>query len=95
MRDEGIHHSELARSGIAFAVRSMQIEFEGAAHIDDLLTVTTEVAAISGARLSLTQVIARDGTVLTRADVMVAAIKTGGGAARLPKGLLARFSPQG
>jgi acyl-CoA thioester hydrolase len=36
LRDLGIHHSELAEQGIAFAVRSMQIEFEGAAHIDDL-----------------------------------------------------------
>ena len=84
LRDEGIHHSELAGQGIAFAVRSMIIEFDDAAHIDDLLTVVTEVGAVSGARLTLDQTILRDGVVLTRARVIVVAIKTSGGPARMP-----------
>ena len=84
LRDEGIHHSELAAQGIAFAVRSMDIAFDGAAHIDDLLTVVTEVAAISGARLTLAQTILRGDTVLTRASVVVVAIRTSGGPARMP-----------
>lgn len=91
LRDEGIHHSELAGQGLAFAVRAMDIAFDGAAHIDDLLTVTTEVAALSGARLTLTQAILRDDVVLTRATVVVVAIKTSGGAARMPKVILQRF----
>lgn len=91
LRDEGIHHSELAAQGIAFAVRSMEIAFDGAAYIDDLLEVTTEVDAISGARLTLRQAILRDGTVLTRATVMVVAIKTSGGPARMPKPIIERF----
>src|SRR5690606_8022497 len=33
LRDEGIHHSELAAQGLAFAVRSMDIAFDRAAHI--------------------------------------------------------------
>lgn len=94
LRDEGIHHSELAAQGIAFAVRSMEIQFDGAAHIDDLLTVTTEVAAITGARLTLTQAILRDQSVLTRASVVVVAIKTAGGAARMPRQILSRFAPK-
>ncbi|SEQ12803.1 (3S)-malyl-CoA thioesterase [Devosia sp. YR412] len=91
LRDEGIHHSELAGQGIAFAVRSMEISFDGAAHIDDLLTVTTEVAAITGARLTLNQVILRGEVVLTRATVIVVAIKTSGGPARMPKVIVERF----
>jgi acyl-CoA thioester hydrolase len=94
LRAAGIHHSELAAQGIAFAVRSMEIAFDGAAHIDDLLTVTTAVGAISGARLTLTQAILRDETVLTRATVVVVAIKTSGGAARMPREILARFAPR-
>ena len=31
LRAEGIHHSELAKDGVAFAVRSMEIEFPRAA----------------------------------------------------------------
>lgn len=92
LRDLGVHHSELAAQGIAFAVRNMDIHFDGAAHIDDLLVVTTEVAAITGARLTLTQAILRDQTVLTRANVVVVAIKTAGGAARMPREILARFA---
>ena len=94
LRDEGIHHHELAAEGIAFAVRAMEIAFDGAAHIDDLLTVTTAVETISGARLVLRQVILRGDTVLTRATVTVVAIKTAGGATRLPKMILERFTPQ-
>jgi acyl-CoA thioester hydrolase len=92
LRDQGIHHSELAEQGIAFAVRSMEIAFDGAAHIDDLLSVTTEVAAISGARLTLNQAIVRDQAVLTRATVVVVAIKTSGGPARMPKAILEKFA---
>jgi acyl-CoA thioester hydrolase len=93
LREAGIHHSELARTGIAFAVRSMDIQFDAAAHIDDLLSVRTAVAAIGGARLTLSQRILRDETVLTRANVTVVAIKTSGGPARMPAPILARFRP--
>lgn len=94
LRDEGIHHSELAAEGIAFAVRSMDIQFDGAAHIDDLLDVVTAVEAVTGARLTLRQTILRDDTVLTRATVMVVAIKTSGGPARLPKAVVERFATE-
>jgi acyl-CoA thioester hydrolase len=95
LRDEGIHHSELAGQGIAFAVRSMEIAFDGAAHIDDLLTIVTEVGAVSGARLTLDQTILRDGVVLTRAKVVVVAIKTAGGPARMPAAVRALAEKNG
>lgn len=93
LRAEGIHHSELQKEGIAFAVRRMEIDFAGAAHIDDLLTVETSVIAISGARLTLQQTIARGSVELARATVVVVAITTGGKAARMPKAILTRFAP--
>ena len=95
LRDEGIHHSELAAEGIAFAVRSMDIQFDGAAHIDDLLMVVTEMGAVSGARLTLDQTILRDGVVLTRAQVVVVAIKTSGGPARMPSAVRALAEKSG
>lgn len=85
LRDLGVHHAELAKDGVAFAVRGMEIQFDGAAHIDDLLEVVTTVEASTGARLTLTQTILRDGVVLTRANVVVVAINTAGGATRMPK----------
>lgn len=92
LRAHGIHHSELIADGIAFAVRSMNIEFERAAHIDDLLTVETSVAGIGGARLVLDQAIRRGEERIAAAHIVVAAIKIGGGATRLPKALRAAIS---
>ena len=85
LRDLGVHHAELAKDGLAFAVRGMEIQFDGAAHIDDLLEVVTTVEGTTGARLTLAQTILRDGVVLTRANVVVVAINTAGGATRMPK----------
>ena len=94
LRDLGIHHFELAKDGIAFAVRAINIQFLGAAHIDDLLSISTRVEAISGARLTLAQTIERDGVELTQAQVVVVAIKTQGGVARLPRHLLERLAAE-
>ncbi len=91
LRDEGVHHSELAKDGIAFAVRSMAVEFERAAHIDDMLSVETAVAEISGARLVLDQSVRRSAETIATARVVVAAVRNGR-AARLPKVLLAAFT---
>jgi acyl-CoA thioester hydrolase len=88
LRAHGVHHSELAKGGIAFAVRSMTIEFEAAAHIDDLLDVRTAVVAATGARLTLDQAIWRGETRLTAARVVVVAINGAGRAARLPQEIL-------
>jgi acyl-CoA thioester hydrolase len=90
LRAEGIHHSELASEGIAFAVRSMEIEFPRAAHIDDLLVVDTAVVEVSGARLTLDQSIERGDELVARAKVVVVAIKDGK-ATRLPKAVVAAF----
>jgi acyl-CoA thioester hydrolase len=89
LRANGVHHSELAREGVAFAVRSMAIEFEAAAHIDDLLTVTTRIVGATGARLTLKQAIWRDGARLVEAGLVIVAINAQGRAVRLPKRVLA------
>ncbi|WP_299972478.1 tol-pal system-associated acyl-CoA thioesterase [Devosia sp. 66-22] len=92
LRAEGIHHSELIGEGIAFAVRSMEIDFPRAAHIDDELVVDTAVLEISGARLTLDQSIERGDELIARAKVVVVAIRTDGRATRLPRSLVAAFS---
>lgn len=93
LRERGVHHSELVKDGIAFAVRTMNIDFRAAAHIDDLLEVATEVASLTAARLNLVQAIQRDGVEITRAEVQVVAIRTSGGVARMPRELLAVLKP--
>lgn len=92
LRGLGVHHSELAKIGVAFAVRRMQIDFVGAAHIDDLLEITTEVVSATAARLNLRQTLRRGEVLLTVAEVQVVAIKTAGGVARLPREMLAKLA---
>jgi acyl-CoA thioester hydrolase len=94
LRERGVHHSELVKDGIAFAVRSMRLEFERAAHIDDLLEIETRLVDLGGARLELTQEIRRGGTTLTRAEVTVVAIR-GGRAIRLPRDVAGRLTKGG
>ncbi|WP_338720772.1 tol-pal system-associated acyl-CoA thioesterase [Devosia sp. XK-2] len=93
LRDLDVHHSELAGQGLAFAVRAMTLDFQAAARIDDVLTVTTDVVEVTGARLVLDQTISREDRVVTKAQVTVVAIKMGGGATRLPAYLRARLRP--
>jgi acyl-CoA thioester hydrolase len=89
LRARGVHHFELAKQGIAFAVRSMSVEFEAAAHIDDLLTVVTRPLGATGARLSLLQSIYRDGERLLEAKLVIVAINAAGRPARLPPAIRA------
>lgn len=88
LRELGVHHSELAREGIAFAVRRMTIDFLRAAAIDDLLEVETVVAGSTGARMDLTQTIRRRAETIATANVTIVAIKAGR-AVRLPHVLIA------
>ena len=84
LRARGVHHFELAKEGIAFAVRSMSVEFEAAAHIDDILTVITQPLVATGARLSLAQSIYREDRRLLEAKRVIVAINAAGRPARLP-----------
>jgi acyl-CoA thioester hydrolase len=92
LRAVGIHHSELIKEGIAFAVRSMEIEFVRAAHIDDELVVDTSLVEMSGARFTLDQSIERGDELVARAKVVAVAIKTDGKPTRLPRALVAALS---
>jgi acyl-CoA thioester hydrolase len=92
LRALGIHHSELIEKGVAFAVRSMEVDFPRAAHIDDELVVDTAVLEITGARLTLDQSIERRDELIARARVVVAAITTAGKATRLPRGLMSALA---
>lgn len=89
LRAIGVHHAELAREGVAFAVRHMTIDFLLPARIDDLLTVETRVVAVSGARLVLAQSVRRGADRLVDAQVTVAAIRLDGRPTRLPAALRA------
>jgi acyl-CoA thioester hydrolase len=84
MRRRGFAHRDMAEtSGVAFAVRSLQIEYLAPAMMDDLLTVETSVAVARGASIGFRQRILRDDKALVTATALVAAIR-GGRPARIP-----------
>jgi acyl-CoA thioester hydrolase len=87
LRARGLTHQDLAAStGIAFAVRSMQIDFLGPAQIDDLLRVETRAAMARGASIEFRQRVVLGEKTLVVETVRVAAIKDGR-PARLPVSL--------
>lgn len=87
LRRRGFGHRDLAdSSGVAFAVRSLQIEYLAPAMMDDLLQVETSVAAPRGASIAFQQRILRGDQELVVATVLVAAIRDGR-PARIPADL--------
>ncbi|XKG99792.1 YbgC/FadM family acyl-CoA thioesterase [Pelagibacterium halotolerans] len=91
LRAHGIHHAELARDGLAFAVRHLEISYDRAAHIDDLLEVETRLLEMSGARFILAQIMRREGEIVCSAKVTAVLINAVGRPVRLPEALRARF----
>jgi acyl-CoA thioester hydrolase len=87
LRGRGFAHRDLAEtSGVAFAVRSLQIEFLAPALMDDLLRVETSVAKARGASIVFRQRILRGDSELVTAAVLAAAIRDGR-PARIPASL--------
>jgi acyl-CoA thioester hydrolase len=92
IRDLGIDQRELFDSGVplAFAVRSMQIEFLRPAVMDDQLTIETMPIEMKGASMLVRQRVLRGEDVLVEADVKVVCVG-GGKARRIPDGLRQRL----
>jgi acyl-CoA thioester hydrolase len=85
LRHLGIHHSELAKQGLAFAVSRMEIDFKKSTHIDDLLEISTKIIKLSAARIILEQKITCKEQEVALAKVTIAVINSKGRSTRLPK----------
>jgi acyl-CoA thioester hydrolase len=72
--------------GLAFVVRSLQIEFLKPARMDDVLAVETVPAEVKGASIILRQRVMRADETLVEARVRVACV-SGGRARPIPKPL--------
>lgn len=98
LRLAGVHHTELIEGKhgerIVWVVRRMEIDFRSPARIDDILTVETRTADISGARILMAQQLKRGEEVLVEAKVEAAIIGENGRPRRFPKEWIAAFMPQ-
>lgn len=85
VRTLGIDQARLkAEEGIVFAVRRVEANYLTPAKFDDVLTVETSIGEITGARITLSQVVYRGDERLFDAMVMLVALTDGGRPARLP-----------
>jgi acyl-CoA thioester hydrolase len=93
----GVHHTELADGArgekIVWVVRRMEIDFRSPARMDDVLTIETRTAEISGARIVMAQRIRRGADLLIEARVEAAIIGESGRPRRFPKEWVGRFMP--
>lgn len=82
--------------GVAFAVRSCNVEYLKPARLHEELTVVTTLLELRGASVALAQEVRRGEALLVRAEVRLACIDKGGGARRIPPAvaaILATLSP--
>jgi acyl-CoA thioester hydrolase len=97
LRLSGVHHTELADGTrgekIVWVVRRMEIDFRGPARMDDVLTIETRTAEISGARIVMAQRIRRGADLLIEARVEAAIIGENGRPRRFPREWIGRFMP--
>ncbi|MHC1547728.1 tol-pal system-associated acyl-CoA thioesterase [Phyllobacterium sp. K27] len=94
----GVHHTELAEGklgeNIVWIVRRMEIDFKSPARIDDVLSVETRTASISGARVSMHQTIRRGDELLISAVVEAAIVNNAGRPRRFPAEWVKLFDPR-
>ena len=73
--------------GLAFMVRSMEIDFKSPARMDDLVTISTRTQTAHGAKVVLEQDICRGEQLLVSAKVVIAVVNRNGRPRRQPEGL--------
>ncbi len=88
LRARGVYHKDLAKRGLGFVVRHMDVWYDKPAGIDDELIVETCVNSIRGARLELGQIVMRGSEILVRARVLVVVVSANGRPVRLPGDVL-------
>jgi acyl-CoA thioester hydrolase len=86
LRNAGIEQARLAREhGLAFAVRTCEVDFRRPARLDDLLEVRSQLLALRGASIEACQAIWREESRLVTLSLRVASVSVEDGRpARIP-----------
>lgn len=93
IRTLGVDQTRLrAQAGIVFAVRRVEADYLRPAVFDDLLTVTTDLVELGGARIVLDQAVMRQDVRLFTARVVLVCVGPDMGAARIPPEVRAALS---
>ena len=83
------------RTGLAFAVHKVSVDYRRPARLDDLLEIRSAVTAMTRVRVSMKQTIrdAESGTVFAALTIDVVCIDAEGRPARVPSELAAAMRP--
>lgn len=84
VRQLGNDQNAMREAGIVWVVRKIEAEFLATAKFEDELEVETTVSAISGARLTMDQLVRRGETEIFRARVTAVCMNGAGKPVRLP-----------
>ena len=87
LRDEGVSLTGLQERGFIFVVTRAEADYHGPARYGDLLKVTTELTAATGATITFTHSVKRDGEdkALVTGTVTLACVGADGKPTRLPE----------
>jgi len=93
VRSLGVDQAKLRETeGIVFAVRRVEADYLRPAKFDDILTVTTRLLALGGARIEVEQMVLRGEERLFEARVVLVCLSREGAAVRLPAELRGKLS---
>ena len=93
VRSLGVDQAKLRETeGIVFAVRRVEADYLRPAKFDDMLTVTTRLLGLGGARIEVEQTVMRGEEQLFAARVVLVCLSREGAAVRLPAGLREKLS---
>ncbi|SEH98812.1 tol-pal system-associated acyl-CoA thioesterase [Paracoccus alkenifer] len=93
LRSAGVDQTALLDRGLAFVVRRVEADYLRPARFDDALEVVTTLDRATGPRITVAQVVERDGTPLFRALVTVVCVDLAAmRPQRLPPDVLAALS---
>lgn len=81
-----------SENGVAFAVRTCNVDYLKPARLHEELVVTTAITELRGASLTLGQAVWRGEELLVRAEVKLACIDSKGRARRVPPPIAALFA---
>ncbi|WP_298389522.1 tol-pal system-associated acyl-CoA thioesterase [Ruegeria sp.] len=84
VRKLGNDQNAMRDAGIVWVVRRIEADYLSAARFDDELTIETDVVAVSGARLTMSQLVKRGETEVFRAEVTAVCMNDQGKPVRLP-----------
>lgn len=77
LRAAGWPYAEMEKQGIIMPVASVNCNYRKPAHYDDLLTFTSWIREIRGARVVIGNTVTRDGELLADGDVVLAYTQNG------------------